>query len=250
MSRPANRTALRAEENRPAPPSQHVNASPVIGPTPYNRSASTRGPCMCRAVASSCRCRMLHLRLGRLQHQHRGGDLGPPRRRQLLGRDRGQLGPPGRGVQLRARRGALVEQHRVDPLQPRRVITAQVVVAAQQGPRLQHLGRRDPALRQPAGQQQVPLVAGIGPVGLGPPLTPPQVRGLRRLGQMRDHPRRGELLGDVPPPGAPLHRELDLATVVAVGEPPRQPGPRTAAGPRTGSAPPTPPRCRCRDSRT
>ena len=34
MSRPANRTALREEENRPAPPSQQVNASPVIGPTP------------------------------------------------------------------------------------------------------------------------------------------------------------------------------------------------------------------------
>ena len=39
-SSPANRTALREEENRRAPPSQQVIASPVTGPTPYSRSAS------------------------------------------------------------------------------------------------------------------------------------------------------------------------------------------------------------------
>jgi hypothetical protein len=33
-SRPANRTALRAEVNRPDPPSQQVSASAVTGPTP------------------------------------------------------------------------------------------------------------------------------------------------------------------------------------------------------------------------
>jgi hypothetical protein len=33
MSSPANRTALRAEVNRPAPPSQQVSASAVMGPT-------------------------------------------------------------------------------------------------------------------------------------------------------------------------------------------------------------------------
>ena len=32
MSRPTNRTALRDEENRPAPPSQAHSASAVIGP--------------------------------------------------------------------------------------------------------------------------------------------------------------------------------------------------------------------------
>ena len=55
-SNPANRTALRAQENRPAPPSQQVNANAVIGPTPYNRSVSSRAPRRCRAMATrSCR---------------------------------------------------------------------------------------------------------------------------------------------------------------------------------------------------
>jgi hypothetical protein len=39
MSSPANRTALRAEENRPAPASQEVIASAVTGLTPYSRPA-------------------------------------------------------------------------------------------------------------------------------------------------------------------------------------------------------------------
>src|SRR5207244_696553 len=56
MSSPANRTALREEENRPAPPSQQVMASAVTGPTPYSRSASTLAPVRPRA-ASSSRCR-------------------------------------------------------------------------------------------------------------------------------------------------------------------------------------------------
>ena len=55
MSSPANRTALREEENRPAPPSQQVSASAVAGPTPYSRSASTFAPVRCRAASSSRR---------------------------------------------------------------------------------------------------------------------------------------------------------------------------------------------------
>src|SRR5215472_14159302 len=55
-SSPANRTALREEENRPAPPSQQVSASAVTGPTPYSRAASTLAPARCRAASSSwCR---------------------------------------------------------------------------------------------------------------------------------------------------------------------------------------------------
>ena len=51
MSRPANRTALREEENRQAPPSQQVIASAVTGPTPYSRAASTLAPVRLRAAA-------------------------------------------------------------------------------------------------------------------------------------------------------------------------------------------------------
>ena len=53
MPGPANRTAWREEENRPAPASQHVIARPVTGPTPDSRAASTLAPVRCRAAASS-----------------------------------------------------------------------------------------------------------------------------------------------------------------------------------------------------
>ena len=53
MSSPANRTAWREEENRPAPPSQQVSASAVTGPAPYSRAASAFAPARCRAASSS-----------------------------------------------------------------------------------------------------------------------------------------------------------------------------------------------------
>jgi len=53
MSSPANRTALREEENRPAPPSQQVSASAANGPAPYSRAASTLAPVSCRAASVS-----------------------------------------------------------------------------------------------------------------------------------------------------------------------------------------------------
>ncbi|MGH3409124.1 MAG: hypothetical protein ACRDRJ_42495, partial [Streptosporangiaceae bacterium] len=63
--------------------------------------------------------------------------------------------------------------------------------------------RRDPALRQPALGQQLPQVPRVGLVGLGVPLAAPGERGIGRLGQMRRDAGRGQLLRDVPPPGAP-----------------------------------------------
>jgi hypothetical protein len=55
ISSPANRTALREEENRPAPARQLVPASAVTGLTPYSRAASTLAPVRLRAAASSSR---------------------------------------------------------------------------------------------------------------------------------------------------------------------------------------------------
>ena len=53
MSSPANRTAWREEENRPAPPSQQVIASAVTGPAPDSRAASAVAPARCRAASVS-----------------------------------------------------------------------------------------------------------------------------------------------------------------------------------------------------
>ena len=62
----------------------------------------------------------------------------------------------------------------------------------------------------------------VGLVGLGVPLAAASGSGVRRLGHMRRDPGRGQLLGDIPPPGAPLDRERDI---LAAGEP-GQPGPQ------------------------
>jgi hypothetical protein len=102
------------------------------------------------------------------------------------------------------------------------VLGSQVVVGLQQRPVLQDLRRRDPAPGQPALGQQHPEVPRIGLVGLGMPLAAASGGGVGWLADMRGNPGRCQLLGDIPPPGAPLHRERDVA---AAGEP-RQPGPQ------------------------
>jgi hypothetical protein len=126
-----------------------------------------------------------------------------------------------------------VEEHRVDPLHPGGVLGPQVVIQLQQRPALQDVRRRDPALRQPALGQQLPQVPGVGLVGLGVPLAAPGERGIRRLGDMRHDAGPGQLLRYVPPAGAPLQRERDVA---AAGEP-RQPGPQVRAVGRGDLAP-------------
>ena len=63
---------------------------------------------------------------------------------------------------------------------------------------------------------------GVGLVGLGMPLAAAGGSGVGWLSQVRGEPRGGQLFGDIPPPGAPFHRERRLATV---GEP-GQPGPQ------------------------
>jgi hypothetical protein len=65
-------------------------------------------------------------------------------------------------------------------------------------------------------------VRGVGFAGLGVPLAPAQRGGVGRLAEVRGDPGRGQFLGDIPPPGAPLHREGDVGTA---GEP-GQPGPQ------------------------
>src|SRR5512135_2881150 len=54
------------------------------------------------------------------------------------------------------------------------------------------------------------------------PLAAAGEGGVGRLGDMRRDPGCGQLRGDIPPPGAPFHRERDVGSA---GEP-RQPGPQ------------------------
>jgi hypothetical protein len=107
----------------------------------------------------------------------------------------------------------------VDPLDPGGVLSPQVVIQLEQRPAFQDVPGRDPAFRQPALGQQHPQMPAVGLVGLGVPLAAARKGGVGRLGQMRGDPGRSQLLGHVPPPGAPLNRERDL---LSAGEP-RQP---------------------------
>jgi hypothetical protein len=100
------------------------------------------------------------------------------------------------------------------------MLAAQVMVGLQHRPAFQDVPGRDPALRQPALGQQLPQVPAVGLVGLSVPLAAAGERGVGRLCQMRRDAGRGQLLGDIPPPGAPLHRERDVPGAVE----PRQPG--------------------------
>ena len=91
---------------------------------------------------------------------------------------------------------------------------------------IQHSGSRPSA----SSSLQVPRV---GLVRLGVPLTAAGEGGVSRLGDMRRDAGEGQLLGDVPPAGAPLQRERG---VVAAGEP-RQPRAQVRAVSRGDLAP-------------
>jgi hypothetical protein len=202
-SSPANRTALRAEENRPAPPSQQHSASAVIGPTPYSRAVSTLAPVPGNLQQPAAQ--HAEVALQDRQHVQRGGDLQLPGRGQLRGGDRLQRGDTLAGAQalLTQRRRALVEQHRVDALHPGGVLDPQIVIQLEQRAAFQDMRWRDPAFRQAPVGEQLPQVPGVGLVRLRVPLPAPQRRSVRRLRDMRGDPGGGQFPGHIPPPVHP-----------------------------------------------
>jgi hypothetical protein len=114
------------------------------------------------------------------------------------------------------------------------VLGPEIVIQLEQRPAFQDVAGRDPALREPAIGQQLAKVPGVGLVGLGVPLAAASRGGVSRLADMRGNAGPGQLLSDVPPPGAPLQRERD---VPAAGEP-RQPSPQVQAVSRRDLAAP------------
>ena len=160
-----------------------------------------------------------HRHLGHLQG---GGDL------QLPGRDRQPAAAARSAATSRPVRSAPSPSagapwwNSTAPLRPGGVPGPQIAIGLQQRPALQDVAGRDPALRQPALGQQHPQMPAVGLAGLGVPLAAAGERGIGRLGQVRRNTGRGQLLGDMPPPGAPLDRGRDILTA---GEP-RQPGPQ------------------------
>jgi hypothetical protein len=233
MSRPANRTALREEENRPAPPSQAVIARAVTGPTPYSRAVSSFAPVRCRAVStsrrrSSSRCSSRQVSMSRAVATCScpAGDrcaaaAARTAAAPCLVRSAPALscGPPW--------------WKKTAQLRPGRVLGPQIVIQLQQRPAFQDAAGRDPALREPAVGQQPPQVRRVGLVCLGMPLAAAGSRGVSRLGDVRRAPGRGQFLGDIPPPGASLQSERDVVTAREPG----QPGPQVQPVSRGDLAP-------------
>jgi len=126
-----------------------------------------------------------------------------------------------------------VEQRGGDPLVPGAPLIEQVLIQPGQRPGLQHVLRRDPALGQIPRQQVHPQMPGIGLIRFRVPFPPAQRRGIRRLGQMRRDPGRGQLPSHIPPAGAPLQGEVDILQAGEAG----QPGPQMLPVSRDHPAP-------------
>ena len=218
MSSPANRTALRGgEPARPAQPAAQRQRGD--GPDPVQPRVQLPGAGQLPGRVQQPAAHRVQVALQRCSHLQGHRDLQLPGRRQP-GRGRPQRGQALAGAQ-RARRaaarpGGTVPRGSAAPRQCARPAGRDTAPAAPGIPGCARAGSSTPAAaRRPAA------AAGAGSrscrswraaCGLA-------ARGVGRLGDMRGDPGRGQLLCDVPPPGAPLHREVR----VLAGEPARQP---------------------------
>jgi hypothetical protein len=111
-----------------------------------------------------------------------------------------------------------VVQGGLDPLEPRRALLVEILIQPHPGPGLEHVRRRDPRLGQVVLAEQLPQVAGVGPVGLGAALGTSLGGRLRRLGQVGLDAGPLQLLHHVTPAGAALHGEGHLALALETAE--------------------------------
>jgi hypothetical protein len=214
---------LREELNRPAPPAAGQRQR-GDRPDPVKLLGEHLGPAQVSGRGQQPPADAGDVHLEGLQHLQVGGDLQLAGGRQLLGGDLAQPGAAGLGADRAGAQlsGALVEAHRVDPLDPGGVLPTQVMVELQQRPVLQHLLRGDPAPRDPVAVQQLAQQPGVGAVGLGPPLAAAGGGGVGRLGQLRPDPGGLQAFHHVPPPGAGLGRERDLLDPLEPAQPDHQ----------------------------
>ena len=223
MSSPANRTALRAEENRPS--------------RPASRSSPARSPARPRTAAPPAPWR----RSGAGPRSAAGaapGASGPPAPRAPPARQRPAAARPGTDARQRPRAA------RPDLS---RCAARRHLVRAHPGGRTPRGSAAPRRCARRAGRDRSPAAPGIpgcATAGSSTPAAGPRpaapagaasrsCRSWRaacgpgrtrfsRLGDVRRDAGRGQLLRDVPPAGAPLQRKRD---VVPAGEP-RQPGPQ------------------------
>ena len=159
----------------------------------------------------------VHAGLDGGEHVQGGGDLQLPGRRQMGGRGRPQrgqalLGPQGVFAQPG---GALVEEHRAAA--PGRCARAAGRDRSPEAPGTPGCAPAESSIRA-AGQQR-PQVPGVGLIGLGVPLAAAGGSGAGRLTEVRGDPGCSQLLADIPPPSASLHRERGIVPAREPGQP-------------------------------
>src|ERR1022692_542026 len=91
-------------------------------------------------------------------------------------------------------------EHRLDPLLPLATLVNQRVTQPHPRAKIKQMTGRDPALRHPAGHQQLPQMPRVRPVVLGVLLIPAQRTRLRRLREMNLSTDPAQLLDHEPPP--------------------------------------------------
>jgi hypothetical protein len=205
MSRPAWRTASSEDEKRRQSPSSATIAVALTGPTPVQLldQRAAAGLAACKDAEPSVERGQLEVE----QIEH------PQPERDELASGRGELGTlqrfaAGLGAQSQPAGHALVEELRVDALLPGAALIDQRLAQTHQRAQLEDVRRRDPRLRQFAGEQEPQLQITVRVVGLRPSLAPPPRGRLSRVGQMCAVAGALDLLDDEPPAGRPLDREL------------------------------------------
>jgi hypothetical protein len=169
------------------------------------------GQRLARRLASS---EPLELVLQRRQHRVRGihhvvaGRDPLPRRGGELHLVAGeQLSRLGRADLTLGQRHTVLEELGVDALDPHAALIEQRLVEPHSLAPLQHRVGRDPGLGKIAALEQLPQQPGVAAIGLGVLLATTRCLRVGRLGHMRLEARSGNLLDDIPPPGAALHRQ-------------------------------------------
>jgi hypothetical protein len=119
---------------------------------------------------------------------------------------------------------ALMEEDRVDALEPRRALVDQRVAQAHLTAQLGDVRRRDPRLRQASVGEELAQVAGVEAVGLRAALRAAQGARVGQLGQVGLRADALKLLAHEPPAGGGFERRPDLLTR-EVGEEVPQGGP-------------------------
>ena len=170
-----------------------------------------------RANARSRRVQRSQLDVERVDHRQRDRDLLARGGGQRLRR---QPRPPVERQQLAALRAAVVIQHRLDALLPLAALMRQRVTQPDLSAEIEQMIGRDPGLRQPSDRQQLANVPRVSAIALSALLVPSTSGGLGRLGQMHHRADLPQLIGDKPPAGRRLQRDLELLAAEPLTEPP------------------------------